>query len=480
MGHDVHFLERLSRVEAEDESLALSLYQDPELVRTILSLAQLPDGAERVALALQEDPEGPHVVVARDGGFVTCLGSGMSTGPVPILTRHQLEGMRVRAERVRAAFSFSESVLGDKSPGGRPISGRLTRVGPAATRADYKLVTTFLPLNCADLLSGVFGLFETLLEAYAKARPLLKQRKVTRSADIELLRNIYFGTWAIGHYLVVIASDPQLFKPASERLLANFNPLAMGMSLRSLPIIFRTLWATSRFAPLCFKLQRHRLEEALEPDSLDCAALSMAIAGCRHSKLRDEAVRLLERARRVPVEGVEWELYRNKTLTSCIHQLDKDLDLEVLKQASRELVGKALVSSGWADHIDTVSDELLRWSLVTCEGPFDHFGVQLVRSFFPLIAEFDGSDFFVPREYETVFRAPKTVPLDVVLDLVREDRLYRAIRPVTRGARPSRNAPCHCGSGQKYKACCAANESRSSTEQSLGPRKPKRRRSRAK
>jgi hypothetical protein len=39
----------------------------------VLDHARLPEGADRIALALTADPAGPHVIVARDGGFVTCL-----------------------------------------------------------------------------------------------------------------------------------------------------------------------------------------------------------------------------------------------------------------------------------------------------------------------------------------------------------------------------------------------------------------------
>ena len=36
-------------------------------------------GAERVAIALNAEAEPPHLVVARNGHFVTCLGEGMAT-----------------------------------------------------------------------------------------------------------------------------------------------------------------------------------------------------------------------------------------------------------------------------------------------------------------------------------------------------------------------------------------------------------------
>jgi hypothetical protein len=53
-GHDVHFLERLERLSTPQTELALSLYQDPLLIRALLEQLRLPDGAARVALSLAE------------------------------------------------------------------------------------------------------------------------------------------------------------------------------------------------------------------------------------------------------------------------------------------------------------------------------------------------------------------------------------------------------------------------------------------
>ena len=46
MGHDTHFLERLSRVSESHTSLALSLYRDPGLVKEIFRRSEIPEGAE--------------------------------------------------------------------------------------------------------------------------------------------------------------------------------------------------------------------------------------------------------------------------------------------------------------------------------------------------------------------------------------------------------------------------------------------------
>jgi hypothetical protein len=44
-GHDVHFLERLERLSTPETELALSLYQDPHLIRALLEQIRLPESA---------------------------------------------------------------------------------------------------------------------------------------------------------------------------------------------------------------------------------------------------------------------------------------------------------------------------------------------------------------------------------------------------------------------------------------------------
>lgn len=107
MGHATHFLERVERLSSPQADFALELYRDSALVRFILEHARLPDGAERVALGVDQRPGGPHIVVTRSGAFVTCLGAGMSTNDLPVVTRGQIEQLGSRYEGLREAVARS-------------------------------------------------------------------------------------------------------------------------------------------------------------------------------------------------------------------------------------------------------------------------------------------------------------------------------------------------------------------------------------
>lgn len=52
-------------------STALCVYRDPEVLRALLERTRLPDGPDRVALALDDTAQRPYVIVNREGRFIT-------------------------------------------------------------------------------------------------------------------------------------------------------------------------------------------------------------------------------------------------------------------------------------------------------------------------------------------------------------------------------------------------------------------------
>jgi hypothetical protein len=130
-GHDVHFLERLERLSTPQTELALSLYQDPLLIRALLEQIRLPDGAARVALSLADGDRGPFVVVARDGHFVTCLAEGMSPGDHPVIARGQLDAIARRVDEVRNRFDAVQQLAG-RHGNVFALLGRIFSAGPGS------------------------------------------------------------------------------------------------------------------------------------------------------------------------------------------------------------------------------------------------------------------------------------------------------------------------------------------------------------
>jgi hypothetical protein len=136
-GHDVHFLERLERLSTPETELALSLYQDPLLIRALLEQLRLPEGATRVALSLGDQERGPFVVVARDGHFVTCLAEGMSAGDHPVIPRGQLDAVVRRVTEIRYRFDAVRKVAGPRGNSSRPVPGSAGRSSRPSPRSSH-------------------------------------------------------------------------------------------------------------------------------------------------------------------------------------------------------------------------------------------------------------------------------------------------------------------------------------------------------
>ncbi len=109
-GHAAHFLRRIDRLNHQHAEMALGLYRDDGLVRYLLSRAHLPEGADRVALSLDDNTKGPFLVVTRDGKFVTCLGRGMRIpASQPVVTRRTLDHLSEEVNDLRRIMHDAET-----------------------------------------------------------------------------------------------------------------------------------------------------------------------------------------------------------------------------------------------------------------------------------------------------------------------------------------------------------------------------------
>ena len=144
MGHAHHFLERLDRVTRAQTEFALELYRDHEAVAYVLDRVNLPDGAGRVALAIDDAREGPFVIVTRDGRFVTCLGAGMQH-ELPVVPRPQIDALLAKVAEKRARKEIAQRELRPDEEEGT-IFQRIISRGSRFAREDFVALTAFEPM----------------------------------------------------------------------------------------------------------------------------------------------------------------------------------------------------------------------------------------------------------------------------------------------------------------------------------------------
>src|SRR5690349_8288009 len=147
MGHATHFLGRLDRVNDLQTELALTLYRDDDLLKTVLHSVELPGHAERLAVSLDDPVLGPFVVLTRTGRFVTCLAHGMRVADLPVVTRERFEIAAQRVQRMRDELARLQQL---RESGGESQVTRLMRTlehaGPRFCREDASLLARVQPL----------------------------------------------------------------------------------------------------------------------------------------------------------------------------------------------------------------------------------------------------------------------------------------------------------------------------------------------
>ncbi|UQA55181.1 YecA family protein [Polyangium aurulentum] len=465
MGHAHHFLSRLDRVSVPHVELALALYRDHDMVRFILGSAKLPEGAERVAISLEDPHRGPFLVVTREGRFVTCLGEGMSPGDLPVLTRGHLEALMEKGQDLRARLSAALDVV--KSSGGAgKLVDMLLKAGPILAREDFMAVSALQPVLSERLLAAYFGATTRLEDM--RQRVLKIERP--KPALYPLLRTYWDTFWSLGHLAIVSMMDG---KALVERLANEvgmpeisfaWGPTRQGNCMLAL----RGAWAVAKAGKIQLKVCKDMWDGAESPLKLLTGAVSLVALGSRHARLREEARKAIETRGHTP--GV---YFTESTLAlvreTCVMGLDKP---EVLAELQRDIGAKLAVQWSKAAGEDAAMPftreedvpEDIAMTLATHQfGSFLHSpeAKLCMLACVPWVARAEPEQLFLPRAFTHGVRFKWTVEETVGLfEPLR--RHYREADAAYRAGRrniPTRNGPCPCGSGKKYKRCCGQDAS---------------------
>lgn len=203
-GHAAHFLRRIDRLNPNHAELALGLYNDDDLVRYLLSTTLLPAEADRVAIALDDEGQGPFIIVTREGKFVTCLGKGMKLpqGQV-VFSRRSVDKSNERMTDVRALFVKAQE---KGRHGVRSLMTRVLGAGPALTREEFDDLSTWTPV-----IRDIY--LDTLVKAMGCVTPLyqeLSRLKNVGKKHEEVLQAYWQSLWAVSHLTLLVAEDPVL------------------------------------------------------------------------------------------------------------------------------------------------------------------------------------------------------------------------------------------------------------------------------
>lgn len=448
MRHDEHFLGRLSRVDSERAALALRLYQDSNLVQDIVRFAGLHEH-ERVALPIAEGSEPPHLIVARNGHFVTCLGPGMSTRwpvvPWSVVRTGILQGDSARVMRATPREEMR-----------RVYTREWTGSGDVA-REDLAPLAAVVPIGRKTNFLDWLACFKPYTRKLGRVQ---RQERKGRASE-EDLGDLWRHRWELAHRAVLLlVSDPDgewMLTNGLQRQLPHFMFASDGGLGGYMSTAARFVWAMTQMGEHLFDDLVRTREDAEWPGEAGLCGIALGVIAHREPRLRKRAMRVLAEPV-LPVEGEEegpltWaEGRRVDALVSAL--------LAAPQSTWSAFLGKA---AGWAlerlrrergEEAEAFSaDDLLALALASV-APTPHPSAWLssLVGFIPALATARALDLYLPRAWmpaggsdvdharALLARAPKAEP-----ETVRAE------------PKPGRNEPCACGSGKKAKRCCLAS-----------------------
>ena len=454
MGHDHHFLSRLDRATRDQVDLALALYRDQEVVKYILAIAKAEAGT-RIAISLDRD-EGPFLVLAHDGHFVTCLGRGMSPAGMPRFSRTWLDATMRAYGQYRDGVARARRRTADQDSTG----GLLRAIGWRAhnfSREDFAAIRP---------LAGVLGMLwiDWVRSSFAAMANVFKRAiDGYRAGRTELpaitLETYWKAIWGSSHAIVLAGCAGDDIAARIGRSWKNPHSPTVGLCLPDIQILaVRAAWFAAQHGDVLLPHYDRALRAAEEEgDVYDACAALLAIA-------------------------VKWPFLR-APVRRVFDESPVRTELEPLRAAYVVLAKEMLAEPTLAEEI--VLEYGQQFASAVRDTSAEPAPLELVRSygivnpadaFVPIVSHSDRTSRILlrlaavcsaaGRDAEVLFlpeadnlrlaKGTSTALARSNIDSLMNSRLGEppVRRPVTR-ARVGRNDPCPCGSGKKVKRCCA-------------------------
>jgi len=460
---DTHFLERLQRVGWRETELALRLYREPELVRLLLDDAGAPS-AQRIAIAISEAPEPPHVIVTREGAFVTCLGAGMKVGDLPVVGKHRIERAADRHEQMKGRIAYIDWAV-ENSRSVKRMWRSVFSDGHRVPREVMVGLAPLVPLLERDLIDWWIDEDKIARRlVYDNTNRFAKPRARLTSNDEEQLFRIWRSHWSAAHLIGLfgLADHESLDLLGQALMLPNAPPgpfAFQAMRFGFWPTTLRGAWTLARIGSgalrSCKRLLQTPRESALIIDKL-AATVGIAFVGAAHSPLRAEAEKALWHG--APDEDPR--PYHN-FLTTYRRFWSKAVSSEVLRDRAQALrivdeLGKRIAQDERVEYGPDYAELLRFHSANRFTNVFTGTAWIDLAGLLSWFARAELFDFYLPERL--LVGAPEWVPQDTI-NLIRGTvgfGTYIKPAPQPKAPKVGRNEPCKCGSGKKSKRCCAA------------------------
>lgn len=462
MGEDIHFLERLERLNRPETQLALGLYRDPKLVQFVLLKERLPERAQRVAIALSDGDDGPWLVVARDGHFVTCLGASMRPGDLPIISRRRLALLMEQGNEMRDSMARAWEQVEARGSLERMLRS-LRRDGPRVTREDWTALRALAPLMQRELLRDLAGVSEQLIDLRTSLLPRLPRlRRRMTDELVDILYGVWKTIWGAGHLAALVGEANAGLGEVLAFLYGTHGstPLWVFSRYGHGPSWLRACWMIGRAGKPLLPALKSAWDRASTPHILYATGFSLLAMGLRHAGLAAEVRKALERT---PRSCPAWLRSFGQGLGQAAGvSITGGADLAAMTVAT----ARAMLESPFGaklqlgPHAADLSDEDAVAVLCTLDmSPYLGAMARIAVEELGWTMRGGIDRLYLPEHIARHVRIDPRVAAGNVVGLLTASAELDGPAPGTiRREEPKvgRNALCPCGSGQKHKRCCGA------------------------
>ncbi len=457
MGHDHHFLSRLDRVNEAEVELALGLYRDASLVRLIIGYHDnwIPKSAPRVAMAMNDSGNGPFIIVARDGHFVTVLGEGMTVGHgTPLITREQLDRCATSLDVLREMQRTQSKK--QQITEMRRLIVKLTKNASSITREDMRAFVMLSPIIDSMINTTRYRSIQQIGDLWGRVGTINKPH----AGDGVLLETWWECMWSIGVTTMLTSlRDRRALDYVPEEIR---HGLAWhGVAQAVMPTALRALWGAGKAGEAIASYCQNALDGPLGTSpTLITAMGTLLTSALRYPHLEGMAREILRPERVMAHHGEGYRMLRSlpKALRQSIAVLDdpEGADRDFVDRGRQVAAGRA----AWGGfQAQDVPDHLARLAALHwyTEYMVDETGFLHLLKASPWLARANPEDLFAPASH--VAAVSETFSVTRALEILRP--LYTVMQgqivpemPKPVPAKP--NEPCPCGSGKKFKKCCGS------------------------
>ena len=464
LGHSDHFLNRLTRTTDTQSELALLLYNNPQILKYILSSLNLPDTYDRIAISLQKSDNGPFLVISKKGDFITCLGLGMSLSNIYLFSYSRLIIYLKRWQVLCETKEFAKGLVREKESPENQLLSLIFQSGIRLSREEMVALSVLEPALIGTYCRFIVTCSNTLINM----QETLFQINSWTSGHHKDLKKYWNLHHALGHLMLLTAlgtgTERDIFLEFQKTGTHSYTGLLSFVFFSGdMSLIAKAVWSLGKLGKQIFSECKSLLGQAKNEDEWLIAYLGLIVIALRNRKLQSQIIKLLKRqvfqkhSQEIQL-CIDHYLPPNHFEVALLAMLAPERSLQQAHVSIRKLLEETLPKHHFLEESKQIplreSLSYALWLSKTRNFRNGHNSLAIIFLILPWLATCEATDFYLPQKDLEIFIPTWTIKTSI--NLIKEEKRSFGLAKdkAHKKQQQRRNDLCSCGSGQKFKNCC--------------------------